>query len=225
MKNKCLIIGIKSSLGIEIEKVFRKSNYDVIGTSRDFKNSMNPEEIFLDFEDTDSLDKLFKNLHNVDCIIFCSGILKGKELQEYEDDEIINVFQSNIIGPIMILNRIIDKLNKKCSILFIGSIAGSAGSYDEIYASTKSAIYGFVKSLAKKSKDSIRINCISPGLIENSSMIEKFIDSEIENHIKQTPTNKLNKIEHLAKVCFDISQNEWSQLNGQIIDINGGRYV
>lgn len=225
MKKKCLIIGIKSSLGTAIGKVFRDSNYDVIGTSRKFKSNLNPEEIFLDFENIESLNNLYKNIPDIDSLIFCTGLLPGKELEEYDDDTINNVFQSNIIGPIMVLNRIIKKLNKRCNVLFIGSISGSAGSYDEIYASTKSALHGFIKSLAKKSKNSIRFNCISPGLIENSKMIEGFSPIVIENHKQETPTNELNKLDDIAKVCFDISQEKWSQLNGQIININGGRYV
>ena len=40
----------------------------------------------------------------------------------------------------------------------------------------------FNEILAKKSKNSIRFNCISPGLIENSKMMEGFSSSEIENH-------------------------------------------
>ena len=225
MKKKCLIIGIKSSLGIAIGKVFGDSKYDVIGTSREFRNSPNNKEIFLDFENIASLDELLHNIPNIDSLIFCTGLLLGKELEEYDDCEINKVFQSNITGPIMVLKRIFKKLNKKCSVIFIGSISGSAGSYDEIYASTKSALHGLIKSLAKKSKKSIRFNCISPGLIENSKMMEKFSSSEIENHKSETPSNELNKLEDIAKICFDISQDDWSQLNGQIININGGRYV
>ena len=56
-------------------------------------------------------------------------------------------------------------------------------------------------------------------------MFSQFTDMEKENHIKQTPTKQLNKPGHIAKICFDICQEEWSQLNGQVIDVNGGRYV
>ena len=125
----------------------------------------------------------------------------------------------------MTLMHINHKLNKNCSVIFIGSISGSAGSYDEVYASSKSAIHGLIKSLAKKSRNSIRFNCIEPGLIENSSMSKKFSALEIEKHKDETPTNKLNSLEEIAKICFKISQKEWIQLNGQIIRINGGRYV
>ena len=123
------------------------------------------------------------------------------------------------------ISKIKNKLNNKCCVIFIGSIAGSAGSFDEVYASSKSALNGLIKSLAKKSKNSIRYNIIAPGLIENSSMIKNFTPKEIQNHKLQTPTRELNNLKKLANISFQICQEEWSQLNGQIIDINGGRYV
>ena len=71
----------------------------------------------------------------------------------------------------------------------------------------------------------MRFNAIAPGLINNSNMIKQFSASEIENHKKETPTNELNELENIAQICFNICQENWSQLNGQTIDINGGRYV
>ena len=225
MSKNCLIIGSKSSLGYEIEKIFKNNNYEVFGTSRKFNTKSKPNEIFLDFANIESMNQLKNKIPKIDSLIFCTGILLGKELNQYEDEEINRVYQANIIGPLMILSRISTRLNSKCSIVFIGSIAGSAGSYDEVYASSKSAISGFIKSLAKKSKNSMRFNSISPGLINKSNMMKQFSASEIENHKKETPTNKLNELDNIAQICFNICQENWSQLNGQTIDINGGRYV
>ena len=225
MSKNCLIIGSKSSLGNEIEKVFKNNFYEVFGTSRKFYKSSNPKEIFLDFDNIESLNKLEEKIPNIDCLIFCTGVLIGKGFNKYEYDEISNVFHANIIGPIVTLSRIAKKLNNKCSIVFIGSISGSAGSYDEVYASSKSAINGLIKSLAKKSKNSMRFNSIAPGLINNSTMFQQFSPAEIENHKISTPTNELNELKNIAKICFDICQEDWFQLNGQTIDVNGGKYV
>ena len=225
MTKNCLIIGIKSSLGNEIKRIFKINKYEVFGTSRNFNKNLNPKEIFLDFANLDSLNNLKNQIPNIDCLIFCSGILIGKDINGYKDEEIFKVYQTNIIGPVITLSRISKKLQKKSSIVFIGSIAGSAGSYDEVYASSKSALTGLVKSLAKKSENLMRFNLIAPGLIENSTMFKKFSSAEIENHKLNTPTKELNELRKISQICFNICQDEWSQLNGQTIDINGGRYV
>ena len=56
-------------------------------------------------------------------------------------------------------------------------------------------------------------------------MFKKFSASEIENHKINTPTKELNDLRKIAQISFNICQDEWFQLNGQTIDINGGRYV
>ena len=225
MKRNCLIVGSQSSLGNEIKNIFLKNNYQVFGTSRKFKKFNENNNIFLDYGNNESLNTIAEEIDFLDAIVFCTGLLKSKEFIDYDDSEILEVFQANIIGPIKLLKRIFHKFNPECKIVFIGSIAGSAGSFDEVYASSKSAISAFVKSLAKKSKNNIRCNCISPGLIENSSMFGQFSKENIKSHKNQTPTNELNQLNKIAKVCFDICQDNWTQLNGQVIDINGGRYV
>ena len=73
MTKNCLIIGIKSSLGIEIQKIFKSNNYEVFGTSRNFKKNSKPQEIFLDFENLESLNQLKNQIPNIDCLIFCSN--------------------------------------------------------------------------------------------------------------------------------------------------------
>ena len=50
--------------------------------------------------------------------------------------------------------------------MFISSISASAGSYDEIYSASKSALLWLTKSLAKNTKNGVRFNCVSPGLIK-----------------------------------------------------------
>tara|TARA_Y100000589_G_C27174417_1_gene638115 strand:- start:247 stop:924 length:678 start_codon:yes stop_codon:yes gene_type:complete len=225
MKKKCLIVGSKSSLGNEIKNLFKLKDYEVYGTSRSYKNLIDSKKIFLDFEDEKSINDFSNKIPLIDCLIFSNGILLGKELVDYDDSEFTKVFNINIIGPIKLLKKINNKLNPGCKILFIGSIAGSAGSFDEVYAASKSAINSFVKSLAKKSKNNIRCNCLAPGLIENTTMFKKFSEEDINKHKMQTPTKELNSIKKIAKISFDICQEDWAQLNGQIIDINGGRYV
>ena len=109
--------------------------------------------------------------------------------------------------------------------MFISSISTSAGSYDEIYSASKSALYGLTKSLAKNTKNGVRFNCVSPGLIKNTRMYDTFNKDEIQAHLLQTPTKQLVRSKDLAEIIFDICQPHWKSLNGQIIHVNGGRHL
>lgn len=222
---RCLIVGANSSIAPEIIKIFKKNNYDVISASR--KISDNDTKTLSYSLNTDGDLKITDSviLEKLDVVVFCIGKLIGKSIQDYTITEMEETFGVNILTVSKFIKYLISKLNSNSSVVFISSISASAGSYDEIYSASKSALYGLTKSLAKNSKNGIRYNCISPGLIKNSRMYDNFDNNEIQAHISQTPTKNLINSKEFAEIIYDICQPHWRSLNGQIIDINGGRYV
>jgi 3-oxoacyl-[acyl-carrier protein] reductase len=222
---RCLLVGSSSSISDSLRIKFEENGYDVFLANR--HNSLeNFFEINYFINDADELIVENQNiLENIDVVIFCIGKLYGKSIIDYSDKEMYGAFEANIIIISKFIKFLIPKLNDKASIIFISSIAASAGSFDEIYSASKSALYGLTKSLAKNSQRGIRYNCISPGLIEYTNMYKSFNEDVINKHLEETPINKLITINELTLILFDICQPHWSSLNGQIININGGRYV
>lgn len=221
----CLVIGADSSVGYELLKYFSKQGYRALGTTRRNENLRDQNILSVNFDDPISLNEMISEVGSIDIVIFCIGFLPGKEIREYSDDDFFDVLNSNVLLVMKVLRSLSAKINRDGVVLFMGSIAGSAGSFDEAYAASKAALVGLTKSLAKKSKNGVRFNCIAPGLIKGSRMFEDFTAEEVERHEQQTPVGKLLALEDLVRICFDISQPHWSSLNGQVIDINGGRYV
>ena len=66
---------------------------------------------------------------------------------------------------------------------------------------------------------------IAPGLIEGSSMYQKFSENELERHLFETPTGKFLQIEDLSKIIVEVCKPNWAHLNGQVLHLNGGRRV
>jgi len=221
----CLIVGGDSSLGAAVASLFRSERYRVLTTSRRTTRTNDSSILRIDLDTTNNAQSYKGHIGSLDALIFCTGYLPGKSLPDYTDDDIYDVFNSNILVVIRALQIFTPHLNTGASVLFTGSIAGSAGGFDEAYASSKSALTGLTKSLAKKASNSIRFNCVSPGLIEGSGMSDTFSPEEISKHKEQTPTGTLVQLSELARIYFDLCQPHWSSLNGHVIDINGGRYV
>ncbi len=220
----CLVVGVNSSIGRAVFDLFRLEGHKALGTTR--SKAEDDADIYqLDPADDVQIRSVIDGFEKFDAVIFCTGYLPGKALSDYAPGDLELVFEANVLAPMKVLNRLAYKLNANCSVLFVGSIAGSAGSFDEGYAASKSALVGLTKALAKKSKNGVRYNCIAPSLVEGSSMHGTFSPEIIANHVKQTPTGKLLTLSDLARACYDLCQPHWNQLNGQIININGGRYV
>ena len=152
-------------------------------------------------------------------------IISGKNLSEYTPEEIDQVMNINFIAFTKLYKKLEKYFNNESQLIAVSSISAQRGSYDPIYAASKGALISFVKSISQINPLKIRANAIAPGLIENSSMFHAMEPARQSFHINQSPTKKLTKIEDLSSIIFDMTKPHWSNVNGEVIKINGGSYV
>ena len=224
-----LIVGGSSSLGLSLVSSFLKRNCQVCYTYNKNKNvfDKNVTSINLDLKSEKSIsifvDSL-KNKEKFDIVIFLPALLFGKKLDDYLFNEIHECMSVNFNSQAYILSKIIKKLSNQCCILFVSSISGEKGSYDPIYAASKGAQIAFVKSLSNWLSPKLRINVISPSLIEDSKMYYEMDEKRRNFHKSSNPMNKLLTKEELSEIICDITSEHWSHFNGQILPVNGGQY-
>ncbi len=230
---KILIIGASASIGNEIIKNFIQNGDSVLGT---FKNNMIKTHTFdlsqsefdqakLDINCDKSQNifiKKIQKLSKFDVVIFLPALLLGKSLKEYKSLEVSEVMETNFISQTSLFQKLMPRLKLKASIIFLSSISGQRGSYDPIYSASKAAQIGFIKSLALWEGSKLRINGVAPSLIDNSSMFKNMSKKRREHHLSQSPTGKLTTKREIAKIIFDICSDDWKNVNGQIIPVNGG---
>jgi len=230
---KILIIGASASIGNEIIKNFLLSGDTVYGTYNNRKLRINGfnysqpkfDQTKLDINCNDSQSIFIKKIQRYgkfDVVIFLPALLLGKSLREYKSIEINEVIETNFISQASLLQKLMPNLKVKASIIFLSSISGQRGSYDPIYSASKAAQIGFIKSLALWEGSKLRINGVAPSLIDNSSMFKSMSKKRREYHLSQSPTGKLTTKREIAKIIFDICSDDWKNVNGQIIPVNGG---
>lgn len=161
--------------------------------------------------------------YKFDSIIFNNGLCLSKELIDYNFEDIQEVFHTNIISTVFILNLFISSLKRGSKVIFISSISSVNGSFDEVYSSSKSAIDGLMISLAKKYGEKITFNIISPGTILSTNMSKNISKATLEKHLAQTPTKMLNTPKNIALAMISLLSSSWVNVNGQNIFIDGGR--
>jgi 3-oxoacyl-[acyl-carrier protein] reductase len=222
-----LIIGGSSSIGDSIEDVFINHGDYVLSTyftTRGKKVNDNIKYLRLDLCSPSSYGSLLDEVANntLDILIFLSGVLPGKSIDEYVVDEINEVVNVNFTSNVYIIRALLPYLNINSNVILMSSISGITGSYDPVYAATKAAQIALVRSLALWNKGEYKINGIAPSLIDGSAM---FFDMSVERrhfHRAKAPANILVAKSDIASLIFNICQPNSNYANGEIIELNGG---
>lgn len=213
---RVVLIGVTSSIGGAVRERFLDTGARVLGAG----------SAELDLTDAASIRRFAETVRAfgpVDVLVILPGICPGKNLSNYGDDEIDTVFSVNTTGPLRLVKALLPQLARPGQVLLLSSISAERGSFDPVYAASKAALHGFVRSMAAWEMD-VRFNALAPGLIEGSSMWAKMSPGGRQNHVQKTPTGRLVTIPEIAGILVGLTGPAWSSLNGQVISVDGGRW-
>ena len=232
-KGNVFISGASRGIGKSIANHFAENDYKVIGTSRndfEFDNkSENLIPIKLDITSRDDIKECFNELKSKDLLpdilINNAGITSDQLFLKMKDDDWDNVIATNLTGTYNLTKIFIKNMikNKNGRIINISSVAGLMGNPGQVnYASSKSALNGFTKSLAKEiGSRNITVNSIAPGFIDTD--MTSFLDSHAKNAIiKDIPLKRFGMASDVAELALFLASNEASYITGQTISIDGG---
>ena len=232
-KGNVFISGASRGIGKSIANYFADNDYKVIGTSRndfEFDNkSENLIPIKLDITSRDDIKECFNELKSKDLLpdilINNAGITSDQLFLKMKDDDWDNVISTNLTGTYNLTKIFIRNMikNKNGRIINISSVAGLMGNPGQVnYSSSKSALNGFTKSLAKEiGSRNITVNSIAPGFI-NTDMTS-FLDDDAKNAIiKDIPLKRFGEVSDVAELTLFLASNEASYITGQTISIDGG---
>ena len=112
------------------------------------------------------------------------------------------------------------------SIINISSFAGiMPQKKSSIYACLKAAIINFTKSSASElAQYGIRVNCITPGVI-NTNMTKEYIEKNKNNLLKPISLNRFGKMKEVANGIIFLSSEYANYINGENLCITGGKYL
>ncbi len=161
----------------------------------------------------------------VDFLVNNAGMLGPiKPLWETTDAEVDRVFDLNV-RAVFACTRLVARHmmeRRSGSIVTLASVAGKDGPKGlSIYASSKAAVIAFTKSWAKDLVGhGIRVNCVSPALVEASGMQREMPDWFTSDSVGRSASAA-----EVAHVIAFLLSDEASFVTAACYDVSGGRAV
>jgi len=238
MSKIVLITGASRGIGLEAAKHFSKEGYKVIGTSRgDFNlgeliGDDSAISVQLDLMLKDSIKNLFAELKSIDLLpavlVNNAGITKDQLFLRMKDEDWDDVIETNLNGLFRVTKAFIKPMvkNKFGRVINISSVAGLMGNSGQVnYSSSKSAMVGFSRSLAKElGSRNITSNVVAPGFIE-TDMTTFLNDDEKVEVSKNIPMKRFGNVEDVAKCILFLASDEANYITGQTISVDGGLFM
>ncbi len=238
MSKIVLVTGASRGIGLEVAKHFSKEGYKVIGTSR---GNFNLGELIgddsaisvqLDLMSNESIKNLFLNLKSQDLLpsvlVNNAGITKDQLFLRMKDEDWDDVIETNLNGLFRVTKAFIKPMvkNKFGRVINISSVAGLMGNAGQVnYSSSKSAMVGFSRSLAKElGSRNITSNVVAPGFIETdmTTFLEKDEKVEVSKNI---PMKRFGNVQDVAKCIVFLASDGANYITGQTISVDGGLFM
>ena len=238
MSKIVLVTGASRGIGLEAAKHFSKEGYKVIGTSRgDFNlgeliGDDSAISVQLDLMSKGSIKNLFADLKSQDLLpsvlVNNAGITKDQLFLRMKDEDWDDVIETNLNGLFRVTKAFIKPMvkNKFGRVINISSVAGLMGNSGQVnYSSSKSAMVGFSRSLAKElGSRNITSNVVAPGFIE-TDMTTFLNDDEKVEVSKNIPMKRFGTVGDVAKCIVFLASDKANYITGQTISVDGGLFM
>lgn len=161
----------------------------------------------------------------IDVLINNAGISRTNLFTDISYEEWQEVMDINLNGVFYTTKKALQYMLPEMSgkIINISSIWGMVGgSFEVHYSTSKAAIIGMTKALAKElGPSNIQVNCIAPGVIK-TDMLNEISEDTLEMLREETPLMRLGSAEDIAHCALFLASDKSNFITGQVISPNGG---
>lgn len=166
----------------------------------------------------------------LDAVIHWAGRHSTKTWEELTAEDVNQLLAINVTGSFLIAQAAARymKANDGGAIVLTGStavihapIGGAAGNGGPAYVTSKAAITGLVRTLARAlGPHGIRVNGIVPGVTE-TPMIRNYSDATRNLQITQSPLGRIGTAEEVAEAGCMLIGEASRYVSGEMLIVNG----
>lgn len=181
-----------------------------------------------DISDPRQIKDFFTSLDGCEVLVNNAGISDIDLYTDLSDERIMEILKVDLLGAMLCSKSAIPFMVRKKtgSIINISSMWGETGaSCEAVYSACKAGVIGFTKALAKElGPSSIRVNCVSPGLIA-TDMNSSLSNETVDGIVSETPLERVGSPTDVANAVEFLVSDKASFITGEVIRVNGGLLI
>jgi NAD(P)-dependent dehydrogenase (short-subunit alcohol dehydrogenase family) len=170
-------------------------------------------------------------LGRIDVLVNNAGITQPLKIMDIQPENYDAVLDVNLRGTLFMSQAVIPQMRRQHSgsIACMSSVSAQRGGGifgGPHYSAAKGGVLGLAKAMARElGPDNIRVNSITPGLIQTDITGGKLTDDLKAEITKGIPLNRLGVADDVANACLFLASDLSSYITGAVIDVNGGMLI
>ena len=167
----------------------------------------------------------------VDVLINNAGVTQPVRIMEIRPEDYEFVLDVNLRGTLYLSQAFIPHMRgrRTGSIVCMSSVSAQRGGGifgGPHYSAAKAGVLGLAKAMARElGPDGIRVNCVTPGLIQTDITSGKLTDAMQADIIKGIPLARLGNASDVAGAFLFLASDLSSYITGATLDVNGGMLI
>jgi len=181
--------------------------------------------------DAEAVDAMVKEIvgawERIDILVNNAGITRDNLFLRMKLEEWAQVVDINLNGVFNVTRAAVRPMVKQRygRIVSLSSVVGFSGNPGQVnYSSTKAALVGFTKSLAREvGARGVTVNLVAPGFID-TAMTQKLNEDQQSAILQQVPLGRMGSVEDIANAVAFLSSDQAAYITGTTLHVNGGIY-
>ena len=176
-------------------------------------------------------EAVIKAFGQIDVLINNAGVTQPVKIMEIEARNYDVVLDVSLRGTLYLSQAFIPHMRKRRqgSIACMSSVSAQRGGGifgGPHYSAAKAGVAGLGRAMARElGPDGIRVNSVTPGLIQTDITGDKLTDDMRKDIIKGIPLSRLGDARDVAGAFLFLASDLSAYITGATIDVNGGMLI
>lgn len=178
-----------------------------------------------------AIEQVLGKYGRIDILVNNAGITQPIKLMDIKRENYDAVLDVSLRGTLLMSQAVIPTMRaqKSGSIVCISSVSAQRGGGifgGPHYSAAKAGVLGLAKAMARElGPDNVRVNCITPGLIQTDITAGKLSDEMKTSILAGIPLNRLGDAQDIARAALFLGSDLSSYSSGITLDVNGGMLI